>query len=547
LALYRAILAVVLIGGYLLVTGQKIPMQKIAKEIPFLLISGMAMGLNWVLLFEAYNHTTVSIATLSYYFAPVIVTIACPFLFREKLTAKQIICFVMSTAGIVLITGISGAGEGNIVGILFGLGAAVLYATVILINKFIKNVEGIHRTFLQFVAAVIVLLPYVLFTSGVTIEKLNTTGWINLLIVGIVHTGLTYCMYFSSLKGLPGQKAAILSYIDPLVAVLISVTILGETMTIGQVIGGSMILGFTLWNEIKGGEKMIDLHTHTTHSDGKYTVGELLAEAERTGIRVLSITDHNKISAYDELKKPEVRALFQGEIITGVEITTTYKGETIEVLGYHYDMEKMIPPIKKHVLDFETKQQKECELIKEQYQKRGVLFDETKIVFDPQKGSSREAYWKEVRKYEENRKFFLCEESIDVMRSFTRNEVYNPKSPLYVDESSLFPDLKTTIDIIHQAGGIAFLAHVFVYSPAIAEELITILDSYELDGVECFHSQFSKEQSEYLVELCKQRGILMSGGSDFHGLGNRLGVGRGDMHIPESILHQWKDNKRKEA
>ena len=97
LALYRAILAVVLIGGYLLVTGQKIPMQKIAKEIPFLLISGMAMGLNWVLLFEAYNHTTVSIATLSYYFAPVIVTIACPFLFREKLTAKQIICFVMST------------------------------------------------------------------------------------------------------------------------------------------------------------------------------------------------------------------------------------------------------------------------------------------------------------------------------------------------------------------------------------------------------------------------------------------------------------------
>jgi len=235
----------------LLVTRQKIPFASIRKEVPLLLASGMAMGINWILLFEAYKYTTVSVATLSYYFAPVIVTLVCPVLFQEKLTGKQIICFVMSTLGLVLITGIGDVGGGRgLIGILFGLGAAVFYATVVLLNKFIKNVEGIHRTFLQFLAAIVILLPYVLMTSGVTLGTLNGIGWGNLLIVGLVHTGITYCMYFSSLKELPGQKAAILSYIDPLVAVLISVTVLNETMTLWQVIGGILILGFTLWNEI---------------------------------------------------------------------------------------------------------------------------------------------------------------------------------------------------------------------------------------------------------------------------------------------------------
>ena len=251
LALYRAIMATGLVGVFLLITKQKIPFDKIKKEVPLLLASGVAMGINWILLFEAYKHTTISVATLSYYFAPVIVTVVCPLLFKEKLTGKQIICFIMSTLGIVMITGIGDMGGGNnIIGILFGLGAAVFYATVILLNKFIKNVEGLHRTFMQFIAAVVTLIPYVMLTSGVTLGGMDSVGWINLLIVGLVHTGITYCMYFSSLKELPGQKVAILSYIDPLVAVVISVTILGETMTLWQIIGGILILGFTLWNEI---------------------------------------------------------------------------------------------------------------------------------------------------------------------------------------------------------------------------------------------------------------------------------------------------------
>lgn len=252
LALYRAVMAAVLIGIFLIVTRQPIPFGKIKKALPLLLISGMAMGINWILLFEAYKYTTVSVATLSYYFAPVLVIAVCPLLFKEKPTGKQILCFVMSTLGLVLITGVGdlNTGSQNLLGIAFGLSAAVFYASVILLNKFIKGVEGLHRTFLQFLAAIVILVPYVLLTGGVTLEKLDGIGWGSLLTVGVIHTGVAYCLYFSSLKELPGQKAAILSYIDPLVAVVVSVTVLGEDMTLPQIIGGVLILGFTLWNEL---------------------------------------------------------------------------------------------------------------------------------------------------------------------------------------------------------------------------------------------------------------------------------------------------------
>ncbi len=250
LALYRAIMAAVLVGGFLLLAKQRLSVAGIKKEFLLLLMSGAAMGVNWILLFEAYKYTTVSVATLSYYFAPVIVMVVCPLIFKEKLTGKQIICFAMSTLGLVLITGTSGGGKQDLMGIAFGLGAAVFYATVMLANKFISGVTGLHRTFIQFLSAIVVLVPYVLFTGGFTIVGLDNTGWMALLIVGLVHTGITYCMYFSALKELPGQKVAILSYIDPLVAVLVSVIWLNEVMTVPQFIGGLLILGFTLWSEL---------------------------------------------------------------------------------------------------------------------------------------------------------------------------------------------------------------------------------------------------------------------------------------------------------
>ncbi len=252
LALYRAVLAALLIGSFLLLTKQRITIKGLGKELPLLLFSGMAMGINWILLFEAYKYTTVAISTLSYYFAPVIVTLVCPLLFKEKLTKKQIICFIMSTLGLALVIGITDLGKGgnDAIGILFGLGAACFYATVILLNKFIKGVTGIHRTFLQFLSAIVILIPYVTMTGGTHLNTLDGTGWICLLIVGLLHTGITYCLYFSSLRELPGQEAAILSYIDPLVAVVIGVVVLGEPLSWQQLLGGGLILGFTLWNEL---------------------------------------------------------------------------------------------------------------------------------------------------------------------------------------------------------------------------------------------------------------------------------------------------------
>lgn len=253
IALYRAFLAILIIGGYMLFTKQKTDFKKAKKELLLLAISGAAMGVNWILLFEAYKYTTVSVATLCYYFAPVIVTLACPLLFKEKMGAKQWVCFVMATLGLALITGLGNLSEGgdHLKGILFGISAAVFYATVVILNKYIKQVSGIHRTFLQFVSAFGVLLPYVLLTDGINLSSLNGVGWASLVTVGLLHTGVTYCLYFSALKDLPGQTAAVLSYIDPLVAVIVSVTLLGETITPLQLIGGALILGFTLLNEIK--------------------------------------------------------------------------------------------------------------------------------------------------------------------------------------------------------------------------------------------------------------------------------------------------------
>ena len=248
IALYRAILATASVGIYLLISKQRFELAVIKKTLPLLLLSGFALGFNWILLFEAYNYTTVSTATLCYYFAPVLVTVLSTFLFKERLTWLQILCFCMSTVGLVLITGLGGQGV-HPIGILLGLGAAVLYATVVLINKALSGISGIQRTFMQFTITSVVLVPYVALTGGFHLFTLNSVGWLSLMTLGLVHTGVTYCLYFSSVGKLSGQKTALISYLDPLVAVLLSVLVLHETMTPVQIIGGIMILGFSLLNE----------------------------------------------------------------------------------------------------------------------------------------------------------------------------------------------------------------------------------------------------------------------------------------------------------
>ncbi len=252
ISLFRAIIGLFVILIYQLFSGRRAIFLEVRKELPILFLSGMAMGFQWLLLFQAYRYTTVSLATLSYYFAPVLLIILSSLFLKEKLTRKQIICFLMATLGLVMIIGSDGAGASNstTIGILYGLGAAVLYATVLFLNKLIKNVTGMDRTIIQFIAAIIVLTPYVIATSGINILEINSFGLINLLILGAFHTGLIYCLFFSSIKDLKGQEAAILSYIDPLVSIIVSVALLRESIRPIQIIGGAMILGFTMVNEL---------------------------------------------------------------------------------------------------------------------------------------------------------------------------------------------------------------------------------------------------------------------------------------------------------
>lgn len=251
LAFLRAAVAAVFLLTVRAATGKPVRLTQMGRDALPLFLSGAAMGFNWILLFEAYKYTTVSIATLSYYFAPVIVTVVSAILFREKLTAKQTLCFIGSTAGLILVIGLNNlTGGASLTGVGFGLGAAVLYATVILLNKRIQSVSGIDRTVLQFIAAAVVLIPYLALTEGFHLSGMTGSGWASLAIVCLIHTGLAYVAYFTALPHIRGQEASILSYIDPLLACVISFTLLGEPTTALQLAGGAMILGFTLLNEV---------------------------------------------------------------------------------------------------------------------------------------------------------------------------------------------------------------------------------------------------------------------------------------------------------
>ena len=251
IALFRALIALITLSGYIFITKNYKKLFVSKNNFFKLFISGTAIGFNWILLFEAFKHTSIALATLSYYFAPLIVVVLSSLIFKERLGLKQILCFLGSTVGLVMIVYTGAGKEGNTIGIIFGLSAAVLYATVILINKQIKGVDPISRTILQFLSAIIVLIPYVALTTGFNFLELGFTGITNLAILGVYHTGIVYCLYFFGVNKLKGQEVAVLSYLDPVVAVLLSVTFLGEKILPLQLVGGTIILLATFLNEFR--------------------------------------------------------------------------------------------------------------------------------------------------------------------------------------------------------------------------------------------------------------------------------------------------------
>jgi len=254
IALYRGVIGCIFLVIASVFLKKKLSFITSKRNLWLLFASGGAIGFNWIFLFEAYRYTTISNATLSYYFAPVIVMLLAPFILKEKWTWVKALSIVGAMMGLFLIVSTDSQVEGvfnHPLGIMYGLLAASLYASVIMMNKFIKGISDIETTLVQLFMASIVLLPYVLMTNGIHISEVGTTSIFLILIVGIVHTGIAYLLYFSSMKQLNGQTIALLSYVDPISAVVMAAIILNESMTWLQILGGLFILGSALLSEWK--------------------------------------------------------------------------------------------------------------------------------------------------------------------------------------------------------------------------------------------------------------------------------------------------------
>lgn len=246
----RALIGSVFIGIFMVVNGHGFDKKAIVKNLKLLIPSGIVMAFNWICLFEAYKYTGVTVATLCYYMAPVIVVLVSPFVLKERLTAVKDVSVVVAVIGAVLISGVVTGATRSFKGILLGLAAAALYSTVIVINKFVRELSPVETTFVQLSVAAITMIPYVLLTEDVAGFVFDTRSVIFTLIVGVFHTGFAYMIYFSSVQKVPAQTTAVFSYIDPVTAIVVSAAVLGERMDAAQTVGTVLILAATLFNEL---------------------------------------------------------------------------------------------------------------------------------------------------------------------------------------------------------------------------------------------------------------------------------------------------------
>lgn len=296
--------------------------------------------------------------------------------------------------------------------------------------------------------------------------------------------------------------------------------------------------------------KYIDLHTHTNFSDAEVSLEHSLAAAEELGLAVFSVTDHNTVAAYGDLARH--RRLYSGKILPAVELSTVYNGEIIEIIGYGVDVSAMGVLIAKSYPSFYDKQVREAGMDVLALLKAGVTLDpefvrkmveEPQSIFDPSRCTNRPYLLREIKKHPENARFFASEEEFRTIGEgkFTRNYLFNAKSPIYSDQSSLCPSLSEVIAMIRECGGLAFLAHTFAYSENIVRALDGIV-AYGLDGLECCYGTFTAEQKRFVSDYCDAHNLYKSGGSDYHGRvmrpDNVLGYSAGEK-IPFSLIEPW--------
>ena len=285
---------------------------------------------------------------------------------------------------------------------------------------------------------------------------------------------------------------------------------------------------------------MIDLHMHTNYSDGTCSVRDILEEAESKHLECISITDHDTCLGYRDIDK--VRSLYSGKIIKGCELKSIVEGTTIEILGYNVDTEKLneilphFAPTYEQINSYESK-----ELLKI-FKERGYTVNEENIHFDVTKESGQTAIIKEVLSHPENKRFIEETDYIDE-HVFYRVQMSNPNSPYFVDNSAIIPKPKDVVDIIHEAGGLAFIPHVFIYGENSQKVLDRLTQNHMVDGIECYYSKFKEDQVQYLLDFCKNNNYYCSGGSDYHGTfkpGICMGSGiNNNLHIPFDIVKPW--------
>ncbi len=258
IAFSRGLIGMLFLLVFVAIRGIRLSGENIRKNGWKLFVSGAFIGFNWILLFEAYRYTSVAVATLCYYMAPILVVLASPVLFGESLGGKKLVCVLVALCGMVLVSGVletGWSGGENTKGILLGLGAAVLYASVVLFNKKIGHITAYEKTIIQLGTAAAVILPYTIFSESVDPMAWSVLSVVCLLIVGIVHTGIAYAMYFGAISELKAQTAALFSYLDPVVAIFLSALLLGEKLTPAVAVGAVLILGAAILCEVEFGKR----------------------------------------------------------------------------------------------------------------------------------------------------------------------------------------------------------------------------------------------------------------------------------------------------
>ena len=241
-ALCRGVIGAVFILLYQRLRGRHPDRGAIRKRLPLLILSGVSLGLNWIFLFAAYMKTTVAVASLCNYLAPVIVILIAPAVLREKLDLRKIPLVLLALAGILLVSGVLENGGGETAGVLLGLTAALFFVLVVICNRKLGEIPALDRSMIQLAISAATILPYVLLRNGIAMSGIDLRSWGIILLLGVVHTGLAYCFYFSGMSSLPVQSVAILGYLEPVVSVLCSVLFLHESMTPAGWIGAALVL-----------------------------------------------------------------------------------------------------------------------------------------------------------------------------------------------------------------------------------------------------------------------------------------------------------------